>query len=396
MPIFVSKVGDMNSVFNVPSMIRFGGGCSSELPEVLQRLGIQKPILVTDSFLMENGVAPRFMELLKENGLQAACFSEVQPDPTAANVRDGLALYRKEKCDGVVAIGGGSPIDSAKAISVAVVNEEPLSSFMGYHKIPRAGVPLVVVPTTAGTGSEVTKVAVITDEERNVKMMMLDSHLLPTAALVDYELTLSMPKPLTAHVGVDTLTHGLEAYVSRKANSLTDPLALACIQKVASHLEKAWSHPQNTEARAGMMIAATLGGMAFANSSVCLVHGMSRPVGAYFHLPHGLSNAVLLPAVTQFSLPGATARYARAAQAMGCSPLESSDSEAAQALISELFDLNKRLEVPRLRDCLDNDRERFEAALPKMADDALASGSPQNNPVVPTREEIIEIYREAW
>ncbi|MGH7956314.1 MAG: iron-containing alcohol dehydrogenase, partial [Opitutaceae bacterium] len=268
--------------------------------------------------------------------------------------------------------------------------------YLGRHKVPRAGAPLVAIPTTAGTGSEVTKVAVITDTARDVKMMMLDAHLLPAIAIVDYELTLSMPAALTAAVGVDTLTHGIEAFVSRLANSMTDPLALACIAKVAQHLETAWRDPTNRVAREGMMLAATQGGMAFANSSVCLVHGMSRPLGALFHVPHGISNAMLLPAVTRFSLPGATSRYAVVARTMGWADSQQTDDASANALVVGLESLNRRLEIPRLREHPRIAEQTFFRSREKMAGDALASGSPQNNPVVPTAKQIVELYRAAW
>jgi alcohol dehydrogenase len=238
-------------------------------------------------------------------------------------------------------------------------------------------------------------VAVITDTERDVKMMMLDRYLLPTVALVDYELTLSMPPSLTAHVGVDTLTHGIEAYVSRKATEITDPLALKCIRLVTEHLEAAWSEPSNRTAREGMMLAATLGGMAFSNSSVALVHGMSRPIGAVFHVPHGLSNAVLLPTVTRFSLPGARQRYAEIARLMRFASSVDSDAVAGEKLVAGLAALNSRLEVPRLGACLGVERTRFESVKTKMAEDAMASGSPQNNPVVPTTEQVVGLYDEA-
>jgi alcohol dehydrogenase class IV len=254
----------------------------------------------------------------------------------------------------------------------------------------------VAIPTTAGTGSEVTKVAVITDPANDVKMMMLDAHLLPTVALVDYELTLSMPPALTAAVGIDTLTHGIEAYVSRLGGPVTDPIALACVENVARHLETAWSEPGNRAAREGMMIAAMQGGMAFANSSVCLVHGMSRPLGALFHVPHGISNAMLLPAVTRFSIGGAVERYAAISRTMRWARAKDSDEASAHALVDGLVALNARLAIPRLREDTRINAHKFSSSLEKMAADALASGSPQNNPVVPDAAEIVELYRAAW
>ena len=386
----------MASSFNIPSSVIIGGGASAELLPQLRRLGAKRVLVVTDAFMVKSGVVARLLAPLQESGMEVAVFDGVQPDPTVQNVREGLALYRSSGAEAVVAIGGGSPLDAGKAISILTTNPEPLADYMGYHKIPKAGAPLLAIPTTAGTGSEVTKVAVITDTERDVKMMILDQHLLPVVALVDYELTLSMPAPLTAHVGVDTLTHGIEAYVSRKASEMTDPIALSCIRLAATHLVKAWEEPGNLAAREGMMLSATQGGMAFANSSVCLVHGMSRPLGLLFHIPHGLSNAMLLPAVTRFSLAGAEARYATVARTMGLCAANASDASAAASLVEGLEKLNARLEVPRIRDFKGATLEVFEAALEKMASDALASGSPANNPVVPTASEIVQLYREAW
>jgi len=386
----------MITQFNVPATVITGAGASRELAPQLLQLGARCVLLVTDAFMESTGLAEVFVRAMEGAGIRVALFSGVQPDPTDANVRDGLRVYVGKQCDAIVALGGGSPIDAAKAIAVLATNAEPLSQYQGYHKVPKAGAPLVVIPTTAGTGSEVTKVAVITDTVRDVKMMMLDRHFLPTVALVDFELTLSMPPALTAHVGVDTLTHGIESYVSRKATALTDPLALTSIRLVAEHLETAWREPTNRTAREGMMLAATLGGMAFANSSVALVHGMSRPIGAVFHVPHGLSNAVLLPAVTRFSLVGAVERYATVARTMGLATGADSAAVAGEKLLVGLAALNARLAVPRLGGCKGVTRERFDTLKAKMAIDALASGSPGNNPVVPTAEQIVAIYDDAY
>jgi alcohol dehydrogenase class IV len=323
-------------------------------------------------------------------------FTDFQPDPTDQNVLNGAQRFSAFGADAILAVGGGSAIDVAKMIGVAAANPGPVSQFQGYHRVSKPGPPLVAVPTTAGTGSEATKVAVITDTARNVKMMILDAKLMPTAAVVDYELTFSMPKPLTAHVGVDALTHGIEAYVSRKANPLTDPIALSAIAKIYSNLRSAWADPGNAKAREAMSIAALQGGLAFTNSSVCLVHGMSRPLGLVFRLPHGLSNSVLLPTVTRFSWPGGRTRYAEIARTIGLVPEKSPDEPACEALTAWLDELNADLQVPRLRDCCGGDIERFRATLPKMAADALDSGSPQNNPVVPAEGQIVELFEVAW
>lgn len=287
-------------------------------------------------------------------------------------------------------------IDAAKIISIAVENPGPLSQFQGYHQIPKPGIPLVVIPTTAGTGSEATKAAVITDTARQVKMMILDRKIMPRTSIVDYELTLTMPQSLTAHVGIDTLVHAIEAFVSKKAFGMTDSLAVSCIRLTSRYLPVAYREGGNREAREAMALAACQGGMAFTNSSVCLVHGMSRPIGAVFHLPHGLSNAVLLPTVTRFSVPGAPARYARVAREMGLASEDQDDDDACGALIEGLEQFNHQLGVLRLRDYVGRSQSEFESHLPKMASDAVASGSPQNNPVVPSADEIVQLYKQAW
>jgi len=382
--------------FDVPSAILHGGGARRRLPDLLREFGSRRVLVVTDPGVAALGVVDEVLAILVSAGAEVAVFDQVQPDPTDVNVAAGVEALEAHQADLVVALGGGSPIDAAKVIAVRNANPGPLSEYMGLHKIANHGLPLIAIPTTAGTGSEASKVAVIMDTTRHVKMMMLSAPLLPRAAVVDVELTLSMPKSLTAAVGVDTLTHGIEAFVSRKANALSDPLALQCIGLCARNLKNAWSEPGNRAAREGMMLAATLGGMAFSNSSVCLVHGMSRPIGAVFHLPHGLSNAILLPAVTLFSCEAALDRYAVIARTTGCAEVTSGDRGACDALIDWLQQLNRDLELPRLSQCKGVDRKTLDDHIQKMAEDALASGSPANNPRVATAEEIVALYEAAW
>jgi alcohol dehydrogenase class IV len=382
--------------FNIPATVILGEGASQEIANQVGRLQGRRALLVTDAHLLRSGVAEGALQRLRAGGIETAVYSGVQPDPTVRNVMEGLDELRRSRAEIVIGFGGGSSIDAAKAIAILATNPPPISQYAGYHRIGRPGLPLIAVPTTAGTGSEVSKAAVITDTDRDVKMMMFDVHLLPLVALVDYELTLTMPPALTAHVGVDTLTHGIEAYVSRRANELSDACALACIRQVASHLRTAFADPESRPAREGMMAAACQAGMAFSNSSVCLVHGMSRPIGAHFHVPHGLSNAVLLPDVTRFSQPAAVERYAAVARVMGIAGEAASDTRAGEALISYLVELNHALGIGRLRDVIPGGRAALEPKLSAMADAALESGSPQNNPRVPTKEEIIQIYEEAW
>jgi alcohol dehydrogenase class IV len=386
----------MIAQFNVPSVVIIGGGASKEAGVQGKRLKAKRALLVTDTYMEKSGLAKDIARTFEKEGISTATFPGVQPDPMDKNVLEGLRQLREAKADMVVGLGGGSSIDAAKAISVLVNNELPLSQYAGLHKVPHPGVPLVAIPTTAGTGSEVTKVAVITDTERDVKMMILDVNLLPSVALVDYELTMTMPPLLTSHVGVDTLVHAVEAYVSKKANPLTDPLALSAIRLISENLYAAYKDPSDRKAREAMTVASCQAGMAFANSSVCLVHGMSRPIGAVYHLTHGLSNAVLFPAVTRFSLAGAPERYATVARIMGFANEADSHEKAGQALVKGLGELNEKLGIPRLGDAVKGDLSLFDKKVEKMARDALASGSPNNNPIVPDVRQVIDLYHQAW
>lgn len=363
---------------HLPVQITIAGGCSEQLPAVAQQLGMERPLIVTDPFMAEHGPVPRFAD-----ALGAPVFSGVQADPTTQNVADGLAALAEHGADGVIAVGGGSSLDTGKAVAVMARNEGTIADYAGYDRIPRAGLPLVGVPTTAGTGSEVTRVTVITDAERHVKMMLLDDHLLCDAALVDFELTLSCPRDLTAFVGVDSLTHAIESYVSTKANPVTEDWSLRAAALIGAHLRRAWAEPDDRDARAAMALGATFAGMAFSNASVGLVHGMSRPIGAHFGVPHGLSNAVLLPEVTRWSLPGAPERYGRIAEALG-----------TDDLVGALQQLNDDLEIPRLAALAA--RDRFDALAAEMAEAALESGSPGFNPRVPDADEIVALYGAAY
>jgi alcohol dehydrogenase class IV len=386
----------MLAQLNIPSVVIVGAGASQEAGAQAKRLRARHALVVTDTHMVESGLAGQITGSLDKAGIGTTVFSEVQPDPTDKNVLDGLNILKQSNADIVVALGGGSPTDAAKVIAVLASNDPPISQYAGLHKIPNPGIPVMVIPTTAGTGSEVTKVAVITDTSQDVKMMMLDVNLLPTVALVDYELTMTMPPSLTANVGVDTLVHAVEAYVSKKASPLTDPLALSSIRLVAENLYTAYKEPDHAMAREGMMLASCQAGMAFANSSVCLVHGMSRPIGALYHLPHGLSNAVLFPAVTEFSVSGSPERYATAARLMRLASETDSHEAACAALVKGLQELNDKLEIPRLGQCVKVDLAAFDEKVEKMAQDALASGSPNNNPVVPDVQQIVELYHKAW
>jgi alcohol dehydrogenase class IV len=380
---------------HLPQDLVIGGGTSDDLADHVARIGITRPLVVSDRFLLDEGPAGPLVERLRSSIPHVATFGDVQPDPTLANVEGALDAMRDHEADGVVAIGGGSPMDTAKAAAVAFANPGDVRDYAGYGNVPGPGLPLVAVPTTAGTGSEVTRVAVITDTDRDVKMMMLDGHLMARVAISDYKLTISTPASLTSWVGVDSLTHAIEAYVSKKATVLTDMLALQAARLIGANLRRAVSTPDDEQAREAMMLGATLAGAAFSNASVALVHGMSRPIGAHFHLAHGLSNALLLPAVTRFSVSGAPARYATVAREMGLAQSEDADDSACERLVEELERLNADLDIPSLS-AAGVERDHFERVVADMAQAALDSGSPGFNPRPSTKEEIVALYHEAY
>ncbi len=379
---------------HLPRILRIGAGASATLLDTLSELGLARPLLVTDPFLAERGFAERLLQPLLRAGIACPVFAECVPDPTTDSVAACLSQLRSGDFDCLVALGGGSSLDTAKAVSVLALHGGAMRDFAVPATVP-SGLPVIAIPTTAGTGAEVTRAAVITDTLTQEKMLCMGLGLVPVAALVDFELTLSMPRRLTADTGLDSLCHALEAYVSRKANAFTDSIALTALASISRHLRTACEDPDNREARKAMMLAATQGGIAFANASVTLIHGMSRPLGALFHVPHGLSNAMLLPEVTAWSVGHAPQRYAECARVMGLAQARDSDTQAADRLVAGLRQLTADLEVPGPRQWGIAEEPWF-ANLDTMAAQALASGSPGNNPRVPEATDIVALYRRVW
>jgi alcohol dehydrogenase class IV len=375
----------MTAEIHIPPILKIGGGSFAEASTLLLHLQCKRPLIVTDPFLMKNQLAERLRAQIQDAGLSCEIFHETVADPTTMVVEAGVRVFVDGGHDSLVSLGGGSPIDTAKAIGMLAANGGKVRDY----RVPRP------IPTTAGTGSEVTRFTVITDAESGEKMLLAGNSLLPAAAVVDYELTMTMPARLTADTGTDSLTHAIEAYVSRKASPFTDAFAVAAMKTIWRELPTSFREPNNVKAREAMMLAATQAGIAFSNSSVALVHGMSRPLGAHFHIPHGLSNAMLLPAVTAFSVEAARDRYAECARAMGLAQTDDADQLAVDQLIRGLYTRNTELQVPSPKQ-FGIEEERYIALIPAMAAQALASGSPQNNPRIPTTGEIEDIYRQVW
>ena len=341
------------------------------------------------------GALEGIKQALTQSKVPFAVYDGVSTEPTVEFVQEGLKAYKENLCDFLIAVGGGSPMDTAKAIAVMVTNAGSIEDYQGLGKIPKKGRPVIAIPTTAGTGSEVTLFTIITDTKRNVKMLIGSPFLIPEVAIVDPSLTLTLPQDITAATGIDTLTHAIEAYVSVKAQSMSDIFCLSAIKLISRNLRQAWINGKDIEAREKTMFGALQAGIAFSNSSVALVHGMARPVGAYFHVPHGASNAALLGVVTDFSLTGNPTRYAHIAKAMGEDIRGLSELETAQLGAKAVKRLIKDIKVPSLRE-LGVDKEQLDKLAPRMAEDAIASGSPANNPRQATKEEIIELYKLAY
>ena len=385
----------MNFDVRIPPLLRIGPGSIDSIGELTATLGSRRPLIVTDRYLTSIGTTHRVAELLTAGGAQVEIYDGTIPDPTTDSLSDGLAAVEQHAADSIVALGGGSPIDTAKALAVLAVRGGSMSELKAPYRYEGSTLPVIAIPTTAGTGSECTMFTIITDSASGEKMLCAGPSYMPVAGVVDHELTLSMPPRLTADTGIDALTHAVEAYVSRRANAVSDTFALAAIARIGRHLRSAYADGDDATARGEMMLAATLAGVAFSNASVALVHGMSRPLGAHFHVAHGMANAMLFAEVTAFSLSAAENRYADCARALGIASAGDPDTTAAEALVRELRQLSSDLEVPTpaLRGV---ERDRWDAAVPTMAQQAIASGSPANNPRIPSAEEIEGIYQRIY
>jgi len=379
----------------LPRVMRVGAGAVEHLGDVVADLGLQRPLVVTDAFLVSTGAADRMLNILTKAGLIPRLFPDTVPDPTTDSLEAGLQALAEHRADVVIGFGGGSPMDTAKALGLLGQQGGQMRDYKAPRMNTGPALPVVAVPTTAGSGSEATQFTVISDSTTEEKMLCPGVAFLPVAAIIDYELTVSMPPRLTADTGVDALTHAIEAYVSCKANPFADSMALSAVQTISRALPRAYADGNDADARAQMMLASTQAGIAFSNSSVALVHGMSRPIGAHFHVAHGLSNAMLLPAVTAFSLDAAESRYADCARAYGAANAADDDPAAARKLLAALTDLCHDVEVPTPRS-YGIDKARWEELTPLMAQQALTSGSPGNNPRIPTQDQIQDLYAQIY
>lgn len=383
----------MAKEFIIPGQIISGEGALTMAESKLKELG-KKALIVTDKVMIDLGNCAKVEEALKNQGVEYAIYSEIVGEPTDTMIENGLNVYQKEGCDFLVALGGGSPLDSMKAIGALATNGGSISDYMGkIISIPTP--PLVAIPTTAGTGSEATQFTIITDTKKDVKMLLKGPVLMPGLAIIDPQFTMTAPSKITAATGLDALTHAVEAYTSRKAQSLSDTFALSAVKRIFKYLPIAYKDGKNVEAREQMSVAALEAGIAFNNASVTIVHGMSRPIGALFHVAHGLSNAMLLKECLTFVLDGAYERFAELGRAVNVASEEDSDENASKKFLKAVEDICTELETPSLAE-YGIQKDEFFKVIDKMASDAMESGSPQNTKKEITQDDVVEIYKNLW
>lgn len=379
--------------FIVPGQIMTGAGALDMAAQTLGAMG-KKALIVTDEMMIKLGNCAKVEEALKSQNVAYAIFSGVTGEPTDKMIEAGLSVYQEEKCDFLVGLGGGSALDSMKAIGVLAGYAGKISDFMG-KVIETPMPPMAAIPTTAGTGSEATQFTIITDTEKDVKMLLKGKCLMPGLAVIDPQFTMTAPPKITASTGLDALCHAVEAYTSRKAQAMSDTFALSAVKRIFRYLPTAFHDGSNEEARVEMSVAALEAGIAFNNASVTLIHGMSRPIGALFHVPHGLSNAMLMKVCLSFALEGAYDRFAVLGRAVGAADGQDPDQVAAQKFLAALGTLTKELETPTPAE-YGISREEFFAVIPKMAHDAMDSGSPQNTRKEMTQADVEQMYKDLW
>lgn len=385
----------MSSSFIMPGKIISGDGAlvSEASKKAISSSG-KKALIVTDPMMKELGNCSKVEDLLDNLNISYVIYSEIVGEPNDTMIEKGVQVYKENQCDFIIALGGGSPIDSMKAIGSLIENNVGIASYMGKTidvKMP----PMIAIPTTAGTGSEATQFTIITDTKKDIKMLLKGECLMPKIAIIDPQFTMTAPPAVTAATGLDALCHCVEAYTSRKAQVMTDTFAQSAVKRIFKFLPKCFEEGDNVEARVQMSVAALEAGIAFNNASVTIIHGMSRPIGALFHVAHGISNAMLMKECLTFALPGAYERFADLGRLIGVADSHDSDIVAAEEFLKGVSDLTKELKIPTLAE-YGIDKEEFFKVIDKMAGDAMDSGSPANTIRDVSKDDVIEIYKNLW
>ena len=382
----------MTNRFILNEVSYFGPGARKELPEAIRRLGKSKALVVTDPGLIKFGVARMVTDILDQAAIPYEIFSEVKPNPTVANVCAGIDAFKASGADVLVAVGGGSAIDTAKGIGIVSNNPEfaDIVSLEGCAPTKHKSVPIIAIPTTAGTAAETTINYVIIDENKQKKMVCVDPNDIPAVAIVDAELMYSLPRGLTAATGMDALTHAIEGYITRGAWQMSDMFEIEAIRMIAQWLPIAVEEPSNPDARNGMAVAQYIAGMAFSNVGLGLVHGMAHPMGSLFDVPHGVANALLLPTVMEFNMPCCIDKYAAIARAMGVDTSAMTPEEAAKAACEAVKALSLKVGIPQHL----SELGISETDIPRLAQQALEDVCTPGNPRDVTLADIEALYHK--
>ncbi|MGL5454900.1 MAG: L-threonine dehydrogenase [Citrobacter telavivensis] len=379
------------STFYIPSVNIIGADSLKDAMNTMTEYGFRRTLIVTDSVLMQLGMAGHIQKALQEHDIFSVIFDGTHPNPTTINVADGLKILKENDCDSVISLGGGSPHDCAKGIALVAANGGDIRDYEGVDRSAKPQLPMIAINTTAGTASEMTRFCIITDVDRHIKMAIVDKHVTPLLSVNDSLLMVGMPKSLTAATGMDALTHAIEAYVSVAATPITDACALKAVTMISDNLNIAVESGGNVHAREAMAYAQFLAGMAFNNASLGYVHAMAHQLGGFYDLPHGVCNAVLLPHVQVFNSQVAAARLRDCATAMGVHVAGMTDAEGAQACIDAIRALARQVNIPAgLRDLGVKEED-----IPVLATNALKDACGLTNPIQATHDEIMAIYHAA-
>lgn len=381
----------MSYKFFMPAISLMGADCLKDAGEQVAELGFKKALIVTDKVLGQIGIVKKVTDVLDNKSIEYAIYDETKPNPTVKNVNDGLALLKEKECDFVISLGGGSAHDCAKGIALLATNGGEIKDYEGVDKSKKPQLPMVGINTTAGTGSEMTLFAIITDEERHIKMALVDKHLTPIIAVNDPMLMLAMPKSLTAATGMDALTHAIEAYVSTSATPITDACAEKAIELISNYLVNAVENGEDVEARDMMAYAEYLAGMAFNNASLGYVHAMAHQLGGFYNLPHGVCNAILLPHVQEYNKATSASRLAKIAKIMGGNIEGLTDEQGADLCIDMIKSLSQTVGIPEGLGVLGVKESDFEI----LATNALNDACSLTNPRKGNLEEVIAIFKKA-
>ena len=381
----------MSYKFFMPAISLMGADCLKDAGDQVGELGFKKALIVTDKVLGQIGIVKKVTDVLDNKNIEYAIYDETKPNPTVKNVNDGLALLKEKECDFVISLGGGSAHDCAKGIALLATNGGEIKDYEGVDKSKKPQLPMVGINTTAGTGSEMTLFAIITDEERHIKMALVDKHLTPIIAVNDPMLMLAMPKSLTAATGMDALTHAIEAYVSTSATPITDACAEKAIELISNYLMNAVENGQDVEARDMMAYAEYLAGMAFNNASLGYVHAMAHQLGGFYNLPHGVCNAILLPHVQEYNKATSASRLAKIAKIMGGNIEGLTDEQGADLCIDMIKSLSQTVGIPEGLGVLGVKESDFET----LATNALNDACSLTNPRKGNLEEVIAIFKKA-